>query len=141
MSWLRAELHAPSLEHLSFRLGNQQFFVRILPEDMDTVPGTLHGLLTIASACRGHACLMPMEKRRGNWETSVSGWGLVAANTSKLIDPILFVNLLHGPSSLLSIASSDFVYRAGSQRSRVKLKSIANAVISKLDSTRRFELL
>ena len=32
-SWLRADLSPPFLEHLSFRLGNQLFFVRI--EDVD----------------------------------------------------------------------------------------------------------
>ena len=32
-SWLRAHAYPPFLEHLSFRLGNQVFFVRV--EDVD----------------------------------------------------------------------------------------------------------
>ena len=32
-SWLRAHPYPPFLEHLSFRLGNQLFFVRV--EDVD----------------------------------------------------------------------------------------------------------
>jgi hypothetical protein len=45
-SWLRAHPYPPFLEHLSFRLGNQLFFVRI--EDVDGKaqgPGTSVGLL------------------------------------------------------------------------------------------------
>jgi len=38
-SWLRAHPYPPFLEHLSFRLGNQLFFVRV--EDVDgNVEGT-----------------------------------------------------------------------------------------------------
>ena len=41
-SWLRAHLTPPFLEHLSFRLGNQLFFIRL--EDVEgrlKVPGPL----------------------------------------------------------------------------------------------------
>ena len=44
-SWLRAHLNPPFLEHLSFRLGNQLFFVQL--QDVDDVlemPGHLGGL-------------------------------------------------------------------------------------------------
>jgi hypothetical protein len=43
-SWLKANLNPPFLEHLSFRLGNQLFFIRI--EDVDgrlSVPGNRVG--------------------------------------------------------------------------------------------------
>ena len=33
LNWLKAELVPPFLEHLSFRIGNQLFFVRV--EDVD----------------------------------------------------------------------------------------------------------
>jgi hypothetical protein len=49
LDWLRAHVNPPFLEHLSFRLGNQLFFIRI--EDADQrvdVPGSREGLLTIA---------------------------------------------------------------------------------------------
>ena len=52
-SWLRANLNPPFLEHLSFRLGNQLFFIQI--EDVDNIleiPGSRKGLLTIANGCR-----------------------------------------------------------------------------------------
>lgn len=33
MSWLKANLAPPFLEHLSFRLGNQLFFIQLVDED------------------------------------------------------------------------------------------------------------
>jgi hypothetical protein len=54
-SWLKVNLNAPFLEHLSFRLGNQLFFIRI--EDVDgemSVPGSRDGLLAIARDRNGY---------------------------------------------------------------------------------------
>ena len=63
-SWLKVNLDPPFLEHLSFRLGNQLFFIRI--EDADgklEVPGSRRGLHMVADGCKGHACLMPMRRQ------------------------------------------------------------------------------
>lgn len=87
-SWLKASLVPPFLEHLSFRLGNQLFFIRI--EDVDgriRGPGNPGGLLTIADGCRGHPCVMPMRLRSGQWAPDERGWGLVHARTGKPVDP------------------------------------------------------
>jgi len=92
-SWLKASLNPPFLEHLSFRLGNQLFFVRI--EDVDeklTVPGNRNGLLFVAEGCKGHPCIMPMRRRAGTWIPEVPGWGLVDAQIGTPIDPIAFVS-------------------------------------------------
>ena len=54
-SWIKSNLTPPFLEHLSFRLGNQLFFIRI--EDVDEqleTPGSIEGLNTIAKLCKGH---------------------------------------------------------------------------------------
>ena len=70
-AWLRAHLNPPFLEHLSFRLGNHLFFVRI--EDTAgrlRVPGTVDGLTHLASECRGHACLMLMRQTGEDWSPS-----------------------------------------------------------------------
>lgn len=93
-SWLRAHLRPPFLEHLSFRLGNQLFFIRL--EDIDgrlTVPGSLLGLLTIADGCQGIACLMPMKKKflGGSWIPAHPGWGLIDARSKKPINPVSLV--------------------------------------------------
>jgi hypothetical protein len=93
-TWLRAHPYPPFLEHISFRLGNQLFFIRI--EDVDEKvqgPGTLRGLLTIAEGNKGHACLLPMKKKLfgGAWVPDRQGWGLVDAKTMKSIDPTTLV--------------------------------------------------
>jgi hypothetical protein len=93
-SWLRAHPYPPVLEHLSFRLGNQLFFVRI--EDVAGKvdgPGSRQGLLSIAKGCEGHACLMPMKKKFFGeaWEPAEPGWGLIDAATGELVDPFELV--------------------------------------------------
>ncbi len=93
-SWLRCHPYPPFLEHLSFRLGNQVFFVRV--EDSDERidgPGGLHGLLMIADECKGHACVMPMKKKflGGSWVAERGGWGLVDARTGAVVDPAQLV--------------------------------------------------
>ena len=90
-TWLRAHPYPPVLEHLSFRLGNQIFFVRV--EDHEGKvggPGSMEGLFSIAEGCQGHACLMPMKKKffGGDWVADAAGWGLVDAKTRRPINPV-----------------------------------------------------
>jgi hypothetical protein len=62
--WLRAHPYPPFLEHLSFRLGNQLFFVRV--EDIDghvKGPGSAQGHVTAAQLANGRACTLPMRRR------------------------------------------------------------------------------
>jgi hypothetical protein len=94
LSWLRAHPHPPFLEHLSFRLGNQLFFIRV--EDAAqklTGPGDPQGHIIAARQANGRACVMPMKKKflGGNWVADMPGWGLIDASTRKPIDPIAFV--------------------------------------------------
>ncbi len=92
-SWLKANLNPPFLEHLSFRLGNQLFYVRLVDVDGNlTVPGAEHGLHAIADGCRGHACLMPMRRLRGEWVAAAPGWGLVDSRTGRPVDPVALVS-------------------------------------------------
>jgi hypothetical protein len=93
VSWLKANLNPPLLEHLSFRLGNQLFFVRL--EDVEgrlEVPAGRQGLLAVAEGCKGHACVMPMQRERGEWIAARPGWGLIDLLTSKSIDPVSLVS-------------------------------------------------
>lgn len=88
LSWLKANLTPPFLEHISFRVGNQLFFIRI--EDADgqlEVPGNPKGFLSIAKGCNGHACLMLMIRRAGEWAPLEPGWGLIDAKTNRPVDP------------------------------------------------------
>jgi len=92
LSWLKANLTPPFLEHLSFRVGNQLFFIRI--EDADDridVPGNPGGVQMIANGCKGHACLMPMRRTGSEWAPVENGWGLINAKMSTPIDPAALV--------------------------------------------------
>lgn len=88
-SWIRTHLNPPFLEHLSFRLGNQLFFIRLT--DVSTgadFPGSDSGLFAIADGCKGFACLMPMKRNGEDWEPAEPGWGLIDARSSKPINPV-----------------------------------------------------
>jgi hypothetical protein len=91
--WLKANLAHPFLEHLSFRLGNQLFFIRL--EDVAgqvNIPANIDNLFSIADACNGHACLMPMEKNLfGGWQPYRNGWCLFHAKTGNPIDPLSLI--------------------------------------------------
>ncbi len=94
-TWLRAHPYPPFLEHLSFRLGNQLFFIRI--EDVDrkvSGPGNSQGHVTAAKAANGIACIMPMKRKflGGTWVPDIPGWGLLDATTRKPINPIELVS-------------------------------------------------
>lgn len=87
-AWLKGRLEPPFLEHISFRLGNQLFFLRI--EDADrrvTEPGSRLGLGSIADGCNGHPCLMPMRNGPTGWDQVNPGWGLVDARTGGEVIP------------------------------------------------------
>ncbi|NCC23426.1 MAG: hypothetical protein EOM26_13375 [Alphaproteobacteria bacterium] len=81
------------MEHLSFRLGNQLFFIRV--QDVDEGcegPGNLPGLAAIAREAQGHACILPMKKkflgfRGGAWVPVAPGWGLLDAVSRCPVDP------------------------------------------------------
>jgi hypothetical protein len=90
---VESESQSAFLEHLSFRLGNQIFFVRL--EDVDgklEVPASRQTLLTIAEGCKGHPCLLPMQRERGGWIAARSGWGLLDLRTGRSLDPVSLVS-------------------------------------------------
>jgi len=89
-SWLRAHPYPPFLEHLSFRLGNQLFFVRVVDVDGNLCgPGNPQGLLAAAQMANGHACILPMKMRfGGDWVADRPGWGLLDPDTGRPIDPV-----------------------------------------------------
>lgn len=93
-SWLRAHPYPPFLEHLSFRLGNQLFFVRV--EDADGKvqgPGNPRGAITAAQMANGRACILPMRKKPigGEWIADMPGWGLVDAASRRPLNPVTMV--------------------------------------------------
>lgn len=87
-SWLKSRLEPPFLDHFSFRLENQIFFVQI--EDFDRLvpsPGNRHGLRELAAQANGHACLMPMRRTPKGWAPCAPNWGLIGLNNGLPINP------------------------------------------------------
>ena len=94
-SWIRAHPNPPILEHLSFRLGNQLFFIRV--EDVERRvegPGDLRSLILISDGCKGHACILHMKKRflGDAWVAECNGWGLVDARTGEPVEPVMLIS-------------------------------------------------
>lgn len=93
LSWLKPDLAPPYLEHLSFRMGNQLFFIRI--EDVDgnvCGPGILDGLRRIAKGCNGIPCRMPMRRTGAKWNPELPGWSLLHADTGQPLNPITLIS-------------------------------------------------
>ncbi|MDL2259625.1 hypothetical protein LJB99_01950 [Deltaproteobacteria bacterium OttesenSCG-928-K17] len=87
--WIKAIPTPPFLEHLSFRLANQLFFIHIYDVDGGfETPGTPEGLNRIAFETKGQPCLMPMKRQAGKWVAVENGWGLVHAVTGQPVNPV-----------------------------------------------------
>jgi len=89
ISWIKSDPTPPFLENLSFRLGNQIFFVRL--EDVDNlirIPGNTDGLFAIADGYKSTACILPMKKVDSEWRPVISGWGLIDARTQQPFNPV-----------------------------------------------------
>src|SRR5262245_10293198 len=93
LGWLKADLYQPLLEHLSFRLGNQLFFIHVEDsEGMVVEPSDLDRLLWVAQGMAGQACTMPMQRTSGEWRPVLTGWGLQDAQTGSAVDPVALVS-------------------------------------------------
>lgn len=92
-SWLRADPYPPFLEHLSFRLGNQLFFVRLVDVDGEVRgPGNPRGAISAARMANGIACELPMKRSRsGAWAADLPGWGLIDGHTGQPLNPAALV--------------------------------------------------
>lgn len=93
-SWLRVQPYPPFLEHLSFRLGNQLYFVRVDDVSGKVIgPGNPQGFITAANMANGRACILPMKKKffGGAWVADRSGWGLVDPDTYGLVNPVALI--------------------------------------------------
>jgi hypothetical protein len=90
-SWLRAHPYPPFLEHLSFRLGNQLFFIRVVDVDGEIDgPGNPEGFITAARMANGRALILPMKRKlsNGGWTADMPGWGLIHPFTRQPVNPV-----------------------------------------------------
>ena len=88
LSFLRTQPVPPMIDHLSFKLGNQIFFVYLDPMDDSVEPvSNLDAMIEFAEDSMAIPCLMPMRRARIGWEPATSGWGLIDARTGKPVNP------------------------------------------------------
>jgi len=90
-NWLRANLNPPMAEHLSFRIGNQIFFVFVEAAEFNyKADGRLFD--KVCKEANAIPCLMPMSKSLGKWRPKNDGWGFINAYSKKAMNPLDFVS-------------------------------------------------
>lgn len=93
LNWLRVHPYPPFFSHLSFRIGNQLFFIFIKDVNEHVFgPDIATGLHTEAEACKGWGCFLPMRKVQNEWLPAYPEWGLVDTKTGDLINPVSLVS-------------------------------------------------
>lgn len=86
--WIKADLHPPLMEHLSFRIKNQIYLVRVVDIDGKVgTQGTTAGLIHHTQQWQGVPCLMPMRLEHGEWKPVYPGWGLIHAQDNMPVYP------------------------------------------------------
>lgn len=91
--WLKFMPQPPFLEHISFRIGNQLFLVRIVDVDGNLiVPGASAGVYLAAEEYRGVPLILSMRKKDGVWApTFRPGSEFFDPRTSETVDPLKLV--------------------------------------------------
>lgn len=87
--FIRSNLTPILLDHLSFMLGNQIFFVHVYDADKAVQsPSSVEACVYVADLGNGVPCVMSMrEDSEGNWFPVDDGWGLRHAKTGLHIEP------------------------------------------------------
>lgn len=91
LSWLRANLNLPMAEHLSFRIGNQIFFVYVEAAEFN-LESRFQLFLKVCKIAEAIPCLMPMENIFGQWRPKHGFWGLISPDSMRLINPLDYVS-------------------------------------------------
>ncbi len=84
--WLRTSLLQPFIEHLSFRVGNQLFFVHLDLGEPIEPPPDLGRLAKLADYAGGVPCRMPMRRTGHGFQFAAPGWGLVHSLNGNPVD-------------------------------------------------------
>ena len=91
LNWVRADLNMPFIEHLSFRLGNQLFFVFIEAAEFQ-LAYRYDGFISLSKSANATPCVLKMAKAVATYEPTNSGWGLTHAVTNEPVDPMALVS-------------------------------------------------
>lgn len=91
VNWIRADLNPPIAEHLSFRIGNQLFFIFVEAAEFEFSRGkTL--FLQVSKEAGAIPCIFPLTENSTGYKPFEAGWGLLHAETRKTIDPLALVS-------------------------------------------------
>ena len=75
--WQKHHPSPPFLEHLSFHLGNQSFFIRLFDINLELEePGNQDGTFKAGKLFNGTACYIAVKKVDSEWVIAADGWGL-----------------------------------------------------------------
>jgi hypothetical protein len=87
VNWLRATLNQPIAEHLSFRFGNQLFFIYVETDVLPFVGNRQSLFLNVAREANAIPCLLKMVRKAGSYQPSLPAWGLINAETGQTVNP------------------------------------------------------
>ncbi len=98
LRWIKPILCQPIVEHFSFYVGGQAYFIQVI--DMDHkihIDSTAtKKMLEVADAYNGYACFMLLKKFNSNnitsWCPVYPNWGLIEIKSGKEIDPYSLVS-------------------------------------------------
>lgn len=91
LAWLRQTPEQPMAEHLSFRIGNQIFFVFIDAAEFSHNRG-MKLFLMVCEEAKAIPLVIPMEKFKNKWRPCLTGWGFKHALSDEMINPLDFVS-------------------------------------------------
>ena len=94
LKFFRANLTPPILEHLSFILGNQIFFVHVRPLDPNVAPPSpLASCIHAAELANGMPCVLRLKRQTDDrWTPVDPGWGLRHAESGAVVDPVALIS-------------------------------------------------
>jgi len=87
VSWIRSDLNPPMAEHLSFRVGNQLFFIYVEAAEF-TFDAGKELFLSVSKEAGAIPCIIPMIEGLSDFEPEYAGWGLLSAITKELVNPL-----------------------------------------------------
>ncbi len=91
IKWIRVNLRLPFIEHLSFIIGNQLFFVFVEAEEFE-LSNRYDAFIVYADKANAVPLVITMKKNIGIYEPSSGGWGLLNAVTKAPVDPLALVS-------------------------------------------------
>ena len=131
IAWIRNNLSRPFVEHLSFRIGNQIFFIFVDAAEFK-LSARYDVFVNFANLAGATPCFMPMSKNIAKYEPAEAGWGLRHAVTNEHVNPLDMVSdeLIEMTDWELYDLSVDFVKKALQKEGKSVYSSCSDIRIS-----------